>query len=140
MADFHPAAQNISFRVPQDVAKFSGDGAPSPDDFINELENWYYILSTPPLIRPRMSALFMTGAAKEWYNLDFMSLPPAEQTWELFQQKLRARFARGDESVIARRAQLTFRIVRTNPPNFIHSVNEFNAAFSRNQVQCANNT
>jgi len=138
MADFHPAAQNDRIRVPQDVTKFSGDGTSSADDFISELENWYYILSTPPLIRPRMSALFMTGAAKEWYNIDFTTLPAAEQTWESFQQKLRARFARGDESVIARRAQLTFRIVRAIPPNFLHSVSEFNAAFTRNQVRIRN--
>jgi len=100
MADIHPAAQDTKLRVPTDVTKFSGDGTTSADDFINELENWYYILSTPSHIRPRMSALFLSGAAKEWYNSDFMALPAGEQTWESFQQKLRARFARADESVM----------------------------------------
>jgi len=138
MADIHPAAQDTKLRVPTDVTKFSGDGTTSADDFINELENWYYILSTPSHIRPRMSALFLSGAAKEWYNSDFMALPAGEQTWESFQQKLRARFARADESVIARRAQLTFRITRSSPPNFLQSVSDFNAAFTRNQVRIKN--
>jgi hypothetical protein len=138
MADIHPAAQNTQLRVPTDVTKFSGDGTTSADDFISELESWYYILSTPSHVRPRMSSLLLTSAAKEWYNSDFAALPAGEQTWESFQQKLRARFARADESVIARRAQLTFRITRSSPPDFLKSVSEFNAAFTRNQVRIKN--
>jgi hypothetical protein len=46
----------------------------------------------------------------------FLTLPVAEQTCESFQQKLRARFARGEENIISRRLQLTFRVVRNDPP------------------------
>jgi hypothetical protein len=133
--DFHPAAVNNNFRIPTDIGKFSGDGTTSPDEFLNELDNWYHILSTPPHIRPRISALFLAGAAKEWYYNDYVTLLPGQQTYELFQSKLRARFARGDENVIARRLQPTFRIIHTDPPNFIQSVGDFNAAFTRNQVK-----
>ena len=80
-------------------------------------------------------ALHLTGAAKEWHYNEFAKLPAAQQTYDELKNKLRARFSRGDDNIIARREQHTLRIVRTNPPNFLASVSTFNAAFTRNQVK-----
>jgi hypothetical protein len=131
-------AQPEQFRVPQGVDKFSGDSAMSPDEFLAELDNWFHILSTPTTIRSRMTGLFLSGAAKEWYYNEFMNLTSSLQSYDDFKQKLRSRFARGDENVIARRLQQSFRITRSDPPNFITSVNDFNASFTRNQVKIKN--
>src|SRR6185312_14854418 len=69
-----------------------------------------------------------------YYN-EFAKLPAAQQSYDELKNKLRVRFSRGDENIIARREQHTLRIVRTNPPNFLASVSTFNAAFTRNQVK-----
>jgi hypothetical protein len=68
----------------------------------------------------------------------FLTLPVAEQTCESFQQKLRARFARGEENIIIRRLQLTFRVVRNDPPLIFCSRWGVQCAFTRNQVKVKN--
>src|SRR5689334_564485 len=115
------------------VDKYSGDNSVNPDMFINEIDTWI-AFNGVTANQQQVMALHLTGAAKEWYYNEFAKFPAAQQTYDKLKNKLRARFSRGDENIIARREQHTLRIVRTNPPNFLASVSTFNAAFTRNQV------
>jgi hypothetical protein len=66
--DVHPAAQNNnSPHVPQNENKFSGDSTSSPDEFLAEINNWFFIFGTLDPLRPPMCALFLSEPAKEWY-------------------------------------------------------------------------
>ena len=116
------------------VDKYSGDNSANPDMFINEIDTWI-AFNGVTANQQQVMALHLTGAAKEWYYNEFAKLPAAQQSYDELKNKLRARFSRGDENIIARREQHTLRIVRTNPPNFLASVSTFNAAFTRNQVK-----
>ena len=116
------------------VDKYSGDNSVNPDMFINEIDTWI-AFNGVTANQQQVMALHLTGAAKEWYYNEFAKLPAAQQSYDELKNKLRARFSRGDENIIARREQHTLRIVRTNPPNFLASVSTFNAAFTRNQVK-----
>jgi hypothetical protein len=116
------------------VDKYSGDNSVNPEMFISEIDTWIAVNGVTAN-QQQVMALHLTGAAKEWYYNEFAKLPAADQTYDELKQKLRARFSRGDENIIARREQHTLRIVRTNPPNFLASVSTFNAAFTRNQVK-----
>jgi hypothetical protein len=116
------------------VDKYSGDNSVNPDMFINEIDTWITFNSVT-VNQQQVMALHLTGAAKEWYYNEFVKLPAEQQTYDGLKTKLRARFSRGDDNIIARREQHTLRIVRTNPPNFLASVSAFNAAFTRNQVK-----
>src|SRR6202051_2699376 len=116
------------------VDKYSGDSSVNPDMFVNEIDTWI-AYNAVTANQQQVMALHLTGAAKEWYYNEFAKLPAAQQSYEELKNKLRARFSRGDENIIARREQHTLRIVRTNPPNFLASVSTFNAAFTRNQVK-----
>lgn len=117
------------------VDKYSGDNSTNPDMFINEMNTWLAVNSVDAAQQQQVMALHLTGAAKEWYYNDFVKLAAAQQSYTALKDKLRARFSRGDENIIARREQHTLRIVRTSPPNFLASVSTFNAAFTRNQVK-----
>ena len=116
------------------VDKYSGDNSANPDMFINEIDTWI-AFNGVTANQQQVMALHLTGAAKEWYYNEFAKFPAAQQSYDELKNKLRARFSRGDENIIARREQHTLRIVRTNPPNFLASVSTFNAAFTRNQVK-----
>src|SRR6202008_2459299 len=116
------------------VDKYSGDNSVNPDMFINEIDTWIEFTGVTAN-QQQVMALHLTGAAKEWYYNEFAKLPAAQESYDELKNKLRARFSRGDENIIARREQHTLRIVRTNQPNFLASVSTFNAAFTRNQVK-----
>jgi hypothetical protein len=116
------------------VDKYSGDNSVNPNMFIQEIDTWIAVNGVTAN-QQQVMALHLTGAAKEWYYNEFAKLPATDQTYDKLKEKLRARFSRGDDNIIARREQYTLRIVRTNPPNFLVSVSTFNAAFTRNQVK-----
>jgi hypothetical protein len=117
------------------MEKYSGDNSVNPDMFLNEMDTWIALHAVPVNKQQPVAALHLSGAAKEWYYNEFVKLAPDQQSYTLLKERLRARFSRGDENIIARREQHTLRIVRTNPPNFLTSVSTFNAAFTRNQVK-----
>src|SRR6476620_10116500 len=97
------------------VDKYSGDNSANPDMFINEIDTWI-AFNGVTANQQQVMALHLTGAAKEWYYNEFAKFPAAQQSYDELKNKLRARFSRGDENIIARREQHTLRIVRTNPP------------------------
>jgi hypothetical protein len=117
------------------VDKYSGDNSTNPDMFINEMDTWFAVNAVDAAQQQHIMALHLSGAAKEWYYNEFVKLTAAQQSYATLKEKLRARFSRGDDNIIARREQPTLRIVRTNPPNFLASVSTFNATFTRNQVK-----
>src|ERR1700752_5530035 len=99
------------------VDKYSGDNSANPDMFINEIDTWIEFNGVTAN-QQQVMALHLTGAAKEWYYNEFAKLPATDQTYDKLKEKLRTRFSRGDDNIIARREQYTLRIVRTNPPSF----------------------
>jgi hypothetical protein len=117
------------------VDKYSGDDSTNPEMFINEMDTWIAVNGVAANRQQQVMALHLSGAAKEWYYNEFVKLDAVQQSYITLKEKLRGRFSRGDENIIARREQHTLRIVRTNPPNFLASVSTFNAAFTRNQVK-----
>jgi len=129
-------AQLAVSRLPKDIPKFSGDDSTvTPDSLLNDLDLWFSLTPIAANLRAKVAATCLAGPAKQWYFVEFVPLPAAEQTYDTFQQRLRARFARTDESIVARRQQPTLRITPLNPANFMQSVANFNAAFTTNQVK-----
>src|SRR5690348_6276654 len=95
-------------KLPISVDKHSGDNSVNPDMFINEIDTWI-AFNGATANQQQVMALHLTGAAKEWYYNEFAKLPAAQQSYDELKNKLRARFRRGDENIIARREQHTLR-------------------------------
>ena len=83
------------------VDKYSGDNSINPEMFISEIDT-LITYSGVTANQQQVMALHLTGPAKEWYYNEFAKLPGAEQTYDKLKNKLRARFSRGDENIIAR--------------------------------------
>src|ERR1700730_3272808 len=94
------------------VDKYSGDNSVNPNMFINEIDTWIAVNGVTAN-QQQVMALHLTGAAKEWYYNEIVKLPATDQTYDKLKEKLRARFSRGADNIIARREQDTLSTCRT---------------------------
>lgn len=124
--------------IPSHIEKFTGAGEGCLSTFFAQLDAYFALQESPNNVKLGVSIQLLGGAANEWWAAVFSKLPSEEQSYQRLKDDLAKRFRTGDESLTARRKQLTLRVTRSSPPNFLDSVNSFNSEFTRNQQHITN--